>query len=60
MMEDLLFVSAGKTRLSLERAVQFGRLAEEELILPSPRHGLRGIMELRSPDWSPGKPAMIS
>jgi DNA-binding transcriptional LysR family regulator len=45
MMENLLFVSGGHDKLSLSRAVPFARLAEEELILPSPRHGLRGIVE---------------
>jgi LysR family transcriptional regulator, nitrogen assimilation regulatory protein len=31
--------------LSLNRAIPFAQLAQEELILPSPRHGLRGIVE---------------
>jgi DNA-binding transcriptional LysR family regulator len=45
MMENLLLVSAGPDRLHLGGAVPFARLAEEELILPSPRHGLRALME---------------
>jgi LysR family nitrogen assimilation transcriptional regulator len=45
MIENLLFVSAGAERLSLNRAVPFANLAGEELVLPSPRHGLRGIVE---------------
>jgi DNA-binding transcriptional LysR family regulator len=45
MMEDLLFVSPGQDGSHLSPAVPFARLAEEELILPSPRHGLRVIME---------------
>jgi DNA-binding transcriptional LysR family regulator len=45
MMEKLLFISSDQGRLHLSRAVPFARLAEEELILPSPRHGLRAIME---------------
>jgi LysR family nitrogen assimilation transcriptional regulator len=45
MMENLLVVSAGKKRLKLSRSVPFASLADEKLILPSPRHGLRAIME---------------
>lgn len=45
MMENLLLVSAGGKGLSLNRAVPFSHLANEELVLPSPRHGLRSIME---------------
>jgi len=45
MMENLLFVSAGNRGLRMDRAVHFADLASEELVLPSPRHGLRGIME---------------
>jgi DNA-binding transcriptional LysR family regulator len=45
MMENLLLVSAGREGLSLERPVRFARLASKELILPSPRHGLRAIVE---------------
>jgi DNA-binding transcriptional LysR family regulator len=43
MMENLLLVSSGG--LSLSRPVRFARLADKELILPSPRHGLRAIVE---------------
>jgi LysR family transcriptional regulator, nitrogen assimilation regulatory protein len=45
MMENFLLVSAGAERLSLNRAVPFANLAGEELVLPSPRHGLRTIVE---------------
>lgn len=45
MMENLLFVSAGGKGLSLNRAVPFSHLANEELVLPSPRHGLRSLMD---------------
>jgi LysR family nitrogen assimilation transcriptional regulator len=45
MMENLLFIGAGGKGLSLERAVPFSHLANEELVLPSRRHGLRAIME---------------
>ncbi|MET0530694.1 MAG: LysR substrate-binding domain-containing protein [Microvirga sp.] len=44
MMEDLLLVSAGP-RVELNQPVPFARLASEPLILPSPRHGLRMIMD---------------
>jgi LysR family nitrogen assimilation transcriptional regulator len=45
MMENLLFIGAGGKGLSLDRAVPFSHLANEELVLPSRRHGLRAIME---------------
>jgi DNA-binding transcriptional LysR family regulator len=45
MMEDLLLVGTDKARLSLKNPVEFKRLAKEKLVLPSPRHGLRGIVE---------------
>jgi LysR family transcriptional regulator, nitrogen assimilation regulatory protein len=45
MMENLLLVTPGKDRLSLDRAVPFASLDDEELVLPSLRHGLRGILE---------------
>jgi LysR family transcriptional regulator, nitrogen assimilation regulatory protein len=45
MMENLLLVSAGGKGLRLNRAVPFSHLANEELVLPSPRHGLRAIMD---------------
>lgn len=45
MIEDLLFVSAGRTCGRMKKAIEFARLADEELILPSPRHGLRTIVE---------------
>jgi DNA-binding transcriptional LysR family regulator len=45
MIEDLLFVGAGKARLNMKKPIKFARLADEQLILPSPRHGLRAIVE---------------
>jgi LysR family transcriptional regulator, nitrogen assimilation regulatory protein len=49
MMENLLFVSAGSKGLRMDRPVPFAALADEELVLPSLRHGLRGIMEESAP-----------
>ncbi|SDN41911.1 LysR substrate-binding domain-containing protein [Ensifer sp. YR511] len=46
MMENLMYVSADAEHpLSLDVPVQFARLAEAEMVLPSPRHGLRVIVE---------------
>ncbi|MFG1270722.1 LysR family transcriptional regulator [Xanthobacter versatilis] len=45
MLESLLVVSAGRNKLRLNRPVPFARLAEEELVMPSPRHGLRSILD---------------
>ena len=45
MVESLMFVSAGAGQLNLDRPVPFAALADVDLILPSPRHGLRGIVE---------------
>ena len=45
MVEDLLLVGAGTDRLSLGRPVQFCSLEEEQLVLPSARHGLRAIVD---------------
>jgi LysR family transcriptional regulator, nitrogen assimilation regulatory protein len=45
LMEKLLLVSAERGRLDLSRPVPFAQLAGEQLILPSPRHGLRRIVE---------------
>ena len=45
LLENLLVVTAGSGRMSLDRPLPFTSLANEELVLPSPRHGLRRIME---------------
>ncbi len=45
LMESLVLVSAGKERLTSDRAVPFAHLAAEELVLPGPRHGLRAVIE---------------
>ncbi|KRE09953.1 LysR family transcriptional regulator [Bosea sp. Root381] len=45
MMEELLFVHAGETRRPVSDPMPFAQLANEPLILPSPRHGLRAIVE---------------
>lgn len=45
MMESLLFVGSADDRFSLATPVPFSRLAEQELVMPSPRHGLRAIMD---------------
>lgn len=45
MIEDLLLVGAGSDRLTLDAPRPFAALADLDLILPSPRHGLRVIVE---------------
>lgn len=45
MVEDLLLVGAGTDRLALDEPRPFASLADLDLILPSPRHGLRAIVE---------------
>ncbi|ACL61551.1 LysR family transcriptional regulator [Methylobacterium nodulans] len=45
MMETLLLVRAAGNGLSLGRPVPFRSLAAEKLVLPSPRHGLRILVE---------------
>jgi LysR family transcriptional regulator, nitrogen assimilation regulatory protein len=45
MMEDLLYVSAASKRRKFKQPMSFARLATERLVLPSPGHGLRVIME---------------
>ena len=45
MVEELLFVTAAKTPRSLPASMSFRDLAETRLVLPSPRHGLRTIVE---------------
>ncbi|MCJ2097311.1 LysR substrate-binding domain-containing protein [Methylobacterium sp. E-046] len=43
MLESLLLITAGQRRLG--ETVPFSRLAEEELVLPSPGHMLRDIVD---------------
>lgn len=45
MMENLLLVGGEKDGLSLDTPVSFKELGGMDLILPSPRHGLRTIIE---------------
>lgn len=45
MVEELLFVCAGDARRTPPEIMPFAQLGKEELILPSPRHGLRTIVE---------------
>lgn len=45
MVEDLLLVGPGSDRLALDQPQPFASLADLDLILPSPRHGLRTIVE---------------
>lgn len=45
LMEKLLVVGPASAALDISRPTRFSELAGQELILPSPRHGLRQIME---------------
>ncbi|QRY77890.1 LysR family transcriptional regulator [Pseudomonas sp. PDNC002] len=45
MMENLMLVAPHGAGLSLDKPVAFAELAEQELILPSSRHGLRKILD---------------
>lgn len=45
MVEDLLLVGPGSDGLSLDGPQPFSCLADFDMILPSPRHGLRVIVE---------------
>ena len=45
LMENLVLVRASQGRTRTSQSVPFARLVDEELILPSPQHGLRAIME---------------
>lgn len=45
MNEDLLLVSTGADKLSLDKPLPFSSVADLDLILPSRRHGLRDIVE---------------
>lgn len=44
MIEELYLVAPGGV-LSAERPVAFAELADQELVLPSPRHGLRAVFD---------------
>lgn len=45
LLESLFLVGPADASLSLERTVPFARLVDYELLLPSPRHGLRALVE---------------
>ncbi len=45
MMENLLLVGPASTNLRLDTPVSFASLAEQQLVLPSARHSLRGILD---------------
>jgi len=45
MMENLVLVGPPEARLNLDTVVPFAELANEQMVLPSPRHGLRKIMD---------------
>lgn len=45
MMENLVLVGPPSSGLTLEQPVHFAALAHEQMVLPSPRHGLRKIMD---------------
>ncbi|CAM3941310.1 HTH-type transcriptional regulator CynR [Pseudomonas reidholzensis] len=45
MMENLVLVGPPSSALTLDQPVHFATLAQEQLVLPSPRHGLRKIMD---------------
>lgn len=46
MMENLVLVGPPSAALSMDEPVRFSSLAEEKMILPSTRHGLRKIMDI--------------
>ncbi|MEZ1317780.1 LysR substrate-binding domain-containing protein [Pseudomonas fluorescens] len=45
MMENLVLVGPPKAGLLLEKPVKFSALSNEPLVMPSPRHSLRKIMD---------------
>jgi DNA-binding transcriptional LysR family regulator len=45
MMESLLLVGPASAGLSMDMPVRFATLADQPLVLPSTRHGLRAILE---------------
>jgi DNA-binding transcriptional LysR family regulator len=45
MMESLVLVGPPSTGLAWDKPVNFATLAQQQLVLPSPRHGLRKIMD---------------
>jgi len=46
MMENLVLVGPPSAGLSMDEPVRFASLAEQRMILPSARHGLRKIMDI--------------
>ncbi|MFF5864380.1 LysR family transcriptional regulator [Pseudomonas sp. NPDC012596] len=45
MMENLVLVGPPNAALKMDQAINFSALAHEGMVLPSPRHGLRKIMD---------------
>jgi LysR family transcriptional regulator, nitrogen assimilation regulatory protein len=45
MIEQLFLVSPHRARLSMSEPISFARLAGQQLVLPSARHGLRAIID---------------
>lgn len=45
MTEDLLFVGPASAGLKISSRLQFSKIAQHELILPGPRHGLRTLID---------------
>lgn len=45
MMENLVLVGPPSAGLQLDKPVHFATLVQEQMVLPSPRHGLRKIMD---------------
>lgn len=45
LLESLYLVGPAAAPLSVERSVPLSRLAREPLLLPGPRHGLRGVVD---------------
>ncbi|MFJ2985257.1 MULTISPECIES: LysR family transcriptional regulator [unclassified Pseudomonas] len=45
MMENLVLVGPPNAGLKMDQAINFSALAHEGMVLPSPRHGLRKIMD---------------
>jgi DNA-binding transcriptional LysR family regulator len=45
LREDLALIAAAGTHLALSDPAPLGRIADLKLVLPSPRHGLRTIMD---------------
>lgn len=45
LLESLVLVGPPDSGLSLDKAVPFSRLGEVTMLLPNPRHGLRGLID---------------